>query len=347
MIPLAIKACGMVTAVGFNSASSCAAIRAGVSGVKEANLWDASTGEYIQAGRPETLQWWEGADMLAELSAPAIVECLSSLPKDVAPYTVPIFVLLSPTDRPLREDNLEYIVLNELEHRLNYKLMTGSSAYSSGRTGIIAALETASDLLTRKVSTHAVVVGVDTFLRQKVVETYLHQRRVLTADNSNGFIPGEAACAVLLAPSGSSNEGELRIIGWGKGHESGTIDSDTPPKGDGLTKAIRQALKLSGINMADTDYWLTDQNAEHHKVKECTIAKIRLERRDEPAPKPYEIWHPIEFLGEIGSAIAPCLLGLGLTAAQKGYAPGPLALMSVGEDNGERAALVLKWQDGR
>ena len=132
----------------------------------------------------------------------------------------------------------------------------------------------------------------------------------------------------------------------GKGHENGIINSDTPPKGDGLTQALSQALKQAGLSMAETIYWLTDQNAEHYKAKECTIAQIRLERRDEPAPRPYEIWHPIEFFGEIGSAIAPCLLGLGLAAAKGGYAPGPIALMSVGEDNGERAALVLKWQKG-
>jgi 3-oxoacyl-[acyl-carrier-protein] synthase-1 len=99
--------------------------------------------------------------------------------------------------------------------------------------------------------------------------------------------------------------------------------------------------------MADTHYWLTDQNAEHYKAKECTIAQIRLERRSRPAPTPYQIWHPIDCIGEVGSAIAPALMGIGYMAAKHAYAPGPTALMHVGEDNGERAALVLTWSKAR
>lgn len=333
----------MVTAVGFNSPASCAAMRAGISGIVKGNIWDPEVGDFIGVGRPYTPQWWEGPDMLAELAAPAVQECLKELPKGIDSKSVPIFVLLCSKDRPFRKPDLENNLLFELEHRLQHNLATDSNVYSVGRTGILPALHAASNLISNNKASYVVIVGVDTFIRQPLVETYIKQRRVLTEGNSNGFIPGEAACAVLLAQSGRNNGGELRIIGWGMGLEKGTIDSDIPLTGNGLTQALREALTRAGIVMADADYWLTDQNAEHYKAKECTIAQIRLERRDGPAPQPFEIWHPIEFLGEIGSAIAPCLLGVGFTAAKKGYAPGPLALMHVGEDNGERVALVLQW----
>lgn len=341
---LAVKACGMVTAVGFNAPSSLAAIRAGISGIAHDNIWDTAAGKYMGVGRPHTPQWWEGPDMLAELAAPAVHECFEALPQGIAPNTVPVFVLLSPTNRPYREPKLDNIVLDELQWRLQLNLFSGSRVYN-GRTGIIPALEQASHYFSNQQATHAIVVGADTFLRQNVVDFYIDQRRILTSDNSNGFIPGEAACAVLLDAGGSQSDGELRIVSWGEGHESGTINSDIPLTGDGLTTALSQALAGADITMADTDYWLTDQNAEHYKAKECTVAQIRLERRDHPAPMPYQIWHPIEYLGDIGSAIAPCLLGVGLAAAKGGYAPGPLALMHVGEDNGERAALVLHWAE--
>jgi 3-oxoacyl-[acyl-carrier-protein] synthase-1 len=186
-------------------------------------------------------------------------------------------------------------------------------------------------------------VGVDTFLRQSVADAYVAERRVLTPGNSNGFIPGEAACAVLVAPASQREDCELRIIGWGDSREAGTVLSDKPLTGHGLTSALGDALKEAGLTWADTQYWLTDQNAEHYKAKECTLAQMRLERRTQPAAHPFQIWHPIEFLGEIGSAIGPGLLGLGLASSEGGYAPGPLALMSVSEDSGERAAFVLQW----
>jgi 3-oxoacyl-[acyl-carrier-protein] synthase-1 len=346
MIPLAVIASGMVTAVGFNARASCAAMRAGISGIQRDNIWDYTSGDYMEVGRPRTPQWWEGPDMLAELAAPAVQECLESLPQGVHPQTVPIFVLLSPKDRPYREPDLDAIVSTELERRLRIKPIHGITILGSGRTGISPALDKVSQFFSNGTATHAVVVGVDTFLRQCVVDDYIDRRRVLTSDNSNGFIPGEAACSVLLTLPDRYREGELRIVGWGEGREAGTIDSNTPLTGDGLTKALRDALRRAGIVMADTHYWLTDQNAEHYKVKECTIAQIRLERRAHPAPRPYEIWHPVKYLGEIGSAIAPCLLGLGMAAARGGYAPGSIALMHVGEDNGERNAFVLKWLEG-
>lgn len=343
---LAVRAAGMVTAAGFNARATCAAIRAGISGIRKDNIWDAAAGEFLSVGRPCTPQWWEGPDMLAELAAPAVYECFQALPNGIDPGSVPIFVLLSPAERAQRPVDLSTVVRDELQHRLGIDPAPRITMIDGGRTGILLALKQTLQLFARGRTTHSIVVGVDTFLRQRVVESFIARRRVLTADNSNGFIPGEAACAVLMAPSGQYGGGELRIIGWGEGYEKGTIDSDLPLSGDGLTQALRHALDQAGIPMAGTDYWLTDQNAEHYKAKECTVAQIRLERRDRPAVREFKIWHPIEYLGEIGSAIGPCLLGLGYLATQNGYAPGPVALMHVGEDNGHRTAFVLHWAEG-
>lgn len=344
MAHLAVQASGMVTAVGFNAPSTCAAIRAGISGVRVDNLWDPTAGEYLRAARPRTPQWWEGPDMLAELAAPVVRECLVALP-DASARAAPVVVLLSPGDRPEREPDLDRIVLGELERRLG-ALPPGSCALAEGRTGIHPALVKAGELFSSGAAEHVVIVGVDTFLRQDVVDAYLAQRRILTAENSNGFIPGEAACAVLVAPAARDPAGELRVVGSGSGREPGTILGEDPLTGDGLTHALKGALGQARLAMAAMQYWLTDQNAEHYKAKECTIAQIRLERRDRPAPRQFEIWHPIEFLGEIGAAIGPCLLGLALDAARGGWAPGPLALAHVGEDSGARAAFVLRWGEG-
>lgn len=344
MIPIAIKASGMVTSVGFNAASSCAAIRAGISGVNEAKLWDSSTGEYLQAGRPETPQWWEGPDMLAELATPSIIECLESIPQ-VDPNSIPVFVLLCAPTRPHRDPDLETVVFQGIEHRLQHKLSPDSALIHKGGSGIFVALQATKKLIQKHKATNCIIVGVDSFLRQNVVKEYLEERRILTNDNSNGFIPGEAACAILVGPAGRESGGELHITGMGSGLESGTINSDQPVTGDGLTKAIKSALGEAGIAFSDTDFWLTDQNGEHYKFKESAIAKIRLERiRKVPRLRRFETWHPIEYLGEIGAAIAPCLLGITLSAHKKDYAPGLRSIMHLSEDDGERVALVLEWK---
>jgi hypothetical protein len=334
----------MVTAAGFSAPATCAAIRAGVSGVRVDNLWDPKAGAFMSVGRPRTPQWWEGPDMLAELAAAAIVECIDG--GSTPPEQVPVFTMLPPSTRPLRDPELERIVADELQRRLPHSMQAESKVFSEGRTSIGSALVQAHELLSSGKARCCVVVGVETFLRQKIADQYIQKRRLLVEGNSNGFIPGEAACAVMLATAGATRHGELRIIGLGTGHETGGIETDQPLTGDGLTEALREALDRAGIGMADTDYWLTDQNGEHYKFKEATVAQIRLERRERPAARRYESWHPIEYLGEIGTAIGPCLLGLALAAHRGGYAPGLRSVLHVGEDDGGRAAMVLEWSGG-
>ena len=339
--PIECIATGMVTAAGCNARATVAAIRAKVSGIQQGNIWDPLAGEYLEVGRPCMPQWWEGPDMLAELAVPAVVECLEALSIEKQREDVPIFILVSPLDRPFRSPNLNDIVCDEFLSRFPFVPSEKPIVVARGRTGLLHALQGSGELFKKKNADYVVVVGVDSFLRQEVVMAYMEQRRVLTKDNSNGFIPGEAACAVLIRPMVSPVSQNLQVVGWGEGTEVGLISGNKPLTGDGLTEALRKALGQSNRKMADTDFWLTDQNAEHYKAKECTIAQIRLERREHPAASPYQVWHPIEFLGEIGSAIGPCLLGLGLEAMRQGWGPGRCALMHVGEDNGTRVGLVL------
>lgn len=344
-LPIAIVGAGAVTAVGFNAAATFAAIRAGVSGVRDENLWDPTGATWLRAARPRTPQWWEGADMLAELAAAAVSQCLDALPAGVRHANVPILLLLEP-ERPMVEEDHAQVVWTEMQRRLGHAACSGSAVYS-GKASIVAALQAAAALMKHAGASHVVVAGVDSYLRQDVVDTYIAANRILTQANSNGFIPGEAACAVLVAAPGAAGHVDaLHILGWGVGQERGTIDGDTPLSGDGLTQALRDALYRAELTWAQTDYWLTDQNAEHYKAKECTIAQIRLERRQQPAVRPYQLWRPIKSIGEIGCAIAPALLGIAWAAGQGGYAPGPVALMSVGDDGGARAAFVLQWAAG-
>src|SRR4029079_11657131 len=77
MTPIAIAAGGMVQNVGWNGPASCAAIRAGIRNIGEANLYDPATAEPVPCARVELPQWWETTGKLAELVAPAILECLT------------------------------------------------------------------------------------------------------------------------------------------------------------------------------------------------------------------------------------------------------------------------------
>ncbi len=341
--PMSVIGAGMVTSTGNSWPTTCAAIRARISGTRRDNLWDHEAGDNLVVGRPYRQQWWEGVDLLADLAVASLEEALDQLPSGADPLQTPVILLLSPPTRACREADYTPALRQEFEQRLGRPLPAGSLILEKGSTGLLDAISQANMLMSRHQVDVVAIVAVESFLRQVIADHYMEERRLLTADNSNGFVPGEAACTVLVAKPGRSGKDELTIIGWGTGTESGTIQNDAPLTGFGLTAALRNALKVAGIEWKDTDYWLNDQNGEAYKFKESTVAQIRLERRAVPAAIPFLPWHPIEFIGEIGTAIGPHLLGLALYAHRKAFAPGPRALLHVTEDNGDRAALVLEY----
>jgi len=338
MIPLAIKAAGMVTAVGFNAASSCAAMRAGIRCVNETNLWDAESGEYLAAGRVLLPHWWIGTGKLAELVAPAIHECMTAA-APVRPEEIPILIGVSSPDRPCRFTDLDAEILREVEHRLEFQVHRASRVIAQDRVSGVAAIPEAQHLLDDGAPL-CVIAGVDSSVRQDLVEHYLLKRRLLTPKNSNGFSPGEAGGALLVGPS-SPRARELDVLGVGMGWESAGIESEEPLRGDGLTAAISGALETGGLRMDDANYRITDLNGEHYRFKEMTLAMTRFPSK--PKPKLFDLWHPIEFIGDVGAAIGPVVLGVALHAARKYYGVGPIALCTFGNDDGARAAAVVKF----
>jgi 3-oxoacyl-[acyl-carrier-protein] synthase-1 len=98
------------------------------------------------------------------------------------------------------------------------------------------------------------------------------------------------------------------------------------------------------LTMGDLDYRITDIGGEQYQFKEAALALSRLLR---VRKEEFDIWHPADCIGEVGAASLPCMLGVVLYAAQKGYAPGPRPLAHLGNDDGKRVALALAAQRPR
>ena len=337
MTPLAIKACGMVTSVGFNAAAACAAIRAGIRNVHETNLWDAESGTYLAAGKVGLPHWWVGLGKLAELVSPAIFECVEAA-KPVSPTSIPILLCVSSPDRPYRFEGLDRTILELVQYRLDFPLHPRSRVIARDHVAVLAALQEGEQLLDMGEAPCFIVAAVDSLIQQELVEHYLERRRLLTPKNSNGFSPGEAGSAILVGPASLEPADELTIRGIGLARETAAIDSEEPLRGEGLIEAITQALGQASCEIQDTHYRITDLNGEHYKFKEMVFAMMRFERK--PRKRLFDLWHPIEYIGDVGAAIGPLVLGVALHAGQKQYGIGPGVLCTFGNDNGERGALV-------
>jgi 3-oxoacyl-[acyl-carrier-protein] synthase-1 len=316
-------------------------MRAGVRNVNKVGLFDRESGEHLAIGKVPLPQWWIGLGKLAELVAPAIQECFDAA-KPTPPSEIPVLLGVASSDRPYRFEGLEEELLGEIAHRLGFRLHTSSRVIPRDHVAAIVALRYATQLIGQNQATYCIVAGVDSLIQHELADYYLAKRRLLTSQNSNGFCPGEAGAAVLVGPARGTSSDGLYVVGTGMSVEEATIESEIPLRGEGLTQAIAEAFSDSGLTYDDLHYRITDLNGEHYKFKEMTLAMMRYQRK--PKPKLFDLWHPIEHIGDVGAAIGPLVLGVALHAGQKGYGIGPTVLCTLGNDNGERAAAVTTFR---
>ncbi len=340
VMPLAIGSYGLVTGVGLDAPSSCAAIRCAIDKFQETRFMD-SGGEWILASEVMLEQPWRGKTKLIKMLVSAVKECLARDAR-VKPEATPLLLCLAEPDRAGRVIDDDNQFFHELCTELGFEFHAKSRVIPQGHVGFATALLRARSLIQEGIAAQVLIAGVDGFLVGSTLAHYEEHERLLTSQNSNGFIPGEAAGAVLVqAPVNSSNS-QLLCLGIGYGNEQSTVYSeDTPLRGDGMAQAIRSALSEAGCDMGATDFRITDISGEQYAFKEAALALLRVLRQRKEF---YDLWHPADCVGEVGAAIGPVILSVLLAAMNKGYSPGNNVLAHFANDEGKRAAMVLSYQ---
>jgi 3-oxoacyl-[acyl-carrier-protein] synthase-1 len=337
-LELDIVSIGMVTAVGLDAPSACAAMRARLDGFQETRFLGPG-GDWL-VGAPVPLpRNFIGEKRLAHMAAAAILEAIDDHPD--ARGSAALILCLAEEDRPGR--------LAPDASRLAARIAKITGLASPHRTRIVAhgrpsgivALDQARRLLADRTCPYVMICGVDSYLTTLSIAHYLAERRLLTPDNPNGFIPGEAAAAILCARPGSG--GRLRLIGLGLAREPAYIynEADLPFRADGMTNAYKAAFAEARCHHSDIGLKIGDLAGESFWFKQTALAMLRTQReRSDVQP----IWAIAASLGNIGAAVAPFMLGWALTAARKAYGGrGPL-LLEASADSGACGALVAMAQ---
>jgi len=326
----------MCSAVGLSAAASCAAIRVGLTGFDDtAFVFD---GSLLQGAEVPLEKPWRGREKLLRMAELAIGECTAHLPP-ASLREIPLLLAVAERDRPGRLQGLDQSLLQDLMERCGGPFHPDSRVIGNGRVGGIEAIDLASRFLVRPQGGSCLVVGTDGFLSAATLTAYHARKRLLTAGNSDGFIPGEAAAAILLERSTARSNGGLSIRGWGFAREEAGLESELPLRGEGLAGAIRESLSRSGLDYHSIDYRICDANGEQYPFKEAALAMARTLRVRKES---FDLWHTADCIGEVGAATVPCALAMAWYAAEKRYAPGPGILLHVGNTDGQRAALVLR-----
>jgi 3-oxoacyl-[acyl-carrier-protein] synthase-1 len=332
--PIAILNTGLVTSIGLTAAATCAAIRAKVTNPTESRFMD-SDGEWILAHQIPLDEAWRGRPKLAKMAAASILECLAVVPRAEWP-TIPLLLCVAEHARPGRVDGLDEDLFSEIQAAVGTEFSSDSRVFPHGRVAAGAALGHARSLLEGGQAQHVLVAATDSLLTWPTLSAFDHEGRLLTPENSNGFMPGEAGGALLVGTAAS--ESRLICIGVGFSAEQATIESEEPLRGDGLTQAVRNALADAQCELHDLDFRITDLAGEQYYFKEAALALGRVLRQRKER---FEMWHPAEFTGETGAVSGIVCLAVALAACRKGYAPGRGCLVHAGVDAGDRVAIVL------
>src|SRR2546430_7939889 len=119
MNPISIIAAGMVTGVGLDAPSSCAAIRGAIDNFTETRFMDKG-GEWIIGSQVPLEQPWRGLPKLVHMVMPAIKECLAQTGQ-VKPAEIPLLLCVAEKERSGRLEGLDDQLFNEVQTALGVR----------------------------------------------------------------------------------------------------------------------------------------------------------------------------------------------------------------------------------
>jgi 3-oxoacyl-[acyl-carrier-protein] synthase-1 len=340
-LPLAITATGLVTGVGLNAPATCAAIRCAIDNFQETRFMD-SGGEWILGCEVPMEEPWRGKTKLIKMAAAAINEVLQSNP-EINTAETPLLLCLAEHSRPGRiiDDDAQFFL--DLQDELGLEFSDQSLVIAAGHVSVAIAFKHAREIIYQHGVKHVLVAASDSMLIAPTLAYYEEKERLLTSENSNGFIPGEAGAALLIEP-GDEEPGEvLYCEGLGFAIETAHIESEEPLRAEGLTTAIKESLQDAGCEMGDLDFRITDISGDQYYFKEASLALSRtLRKRKEE----FDIWHPADCIGEVGVTQGLVMLSILKMACEKGFTKGYRMLAHMGNDDGRRVSICLSWNTG-
>lgn len=346
--PLAVLDVGMVSSLSDSAEGTAALMRCGYNNIEPTEFYIAySEDAYLGAKAllPDDKIDQRNEQRLVTLCKTALDDALKGQAVDLA--TTPLIFCFAHADDnpPLLNDALENHFLTNLQQTLGWQSDVDTPLSSTfvflGRVGLVNALAKAREHLYQQNAEQVLILMVDSLFNPYRIDRYEHWHelyRLFTSENSNGFIPGEAAVALRVGKPSAGVE-QTCITGIGFGEEPAFIGSGEVLKAKGLSNAIQAACNDAGLQVCDTDFRIASTNGEEYWFREASLAQSRtLEQKKEN----HDLWHTADGIGEVGAAAGGAMVVMGHFAFKKAYAPGNRALCHISNDDTQRAAFILE-----
>ncbi len=125
-----------------------------------------------------------------------------------------------------------------------------------------------------------IVAGVDSYLVAATLRAYDERERLLTAENSNGFIPGEAGAALLVGPRQRWPRA-YRPFAWAWRSKRRQSRAMSLCGEKGWPQPTAKPSMPPGLGLHEIDYRIADFSGEQYWFKEAALALARVMRDHE------------------------------------------------------------------
>lgn len=370
-----IHALGMVSSLGLDWRTACAAARAGLRRVVPLDGLETSSdvdGEDEEtSGHAVSLltHGFEGDARLLQLLAGSLRDLLCDAPELLlADAGIPYFLVLPPRDRTrsclaladrghgaTAGDSVGADVGEEraappdfvVDRARLLERVTGQAGiegvpilagvWEDDEVSALVALDAAARAMDSGSLRGAVVLAADSLLSADVVAWLVQTGRLKSSGMPVGLEPGEASVALWLDKSASTG---VEIGGVDFGLEPQALADAFPGTGDGTARTLLALAERFGLVDRPTLWLMSDHNGETYRANDLALAMVRA-RSSCPAFGVATVDYPALNFGEVGVVRPLVALCLVAAALERGWAPRrECIVLAVGTSSRRAAAFV-------
>jgi 3-oxoacyl-[acyl-carrier-protein] synthase I len=320
---LAVHAIGACTGLGPDTGSTMGALLTEIRPRLEVPFGHATTSVAAIALQPRP----SGPSRLVAMAAAALGE----VGEAESPWPVPVVLCCPGADEVACAPQalLDRLVAQEPA------LVTapGSRVFHGGRQDLPQALGSVDKLVAASAGA-CVLLGVDSLLDRSRLAMVDHRQGLRSPEHRGGVVPGEAAVALLLAPSqrGRARPQIAALV-------TGQVVAGSLP-GASLAALVERALAEAGVPAVQVG------GVAHDLTGTAGLEEIHVVMGKLPLAGVTRLWTPHESAGEVGAASGILTIAMMAFFRERDVYPGA-GLCIASDDNGFRAVALITMADGR
>ncbi|MFY0522369.1 hypothetical protein ACN28I_03845 [Archangium gephyra] len=355
---LALTGMGLLSSIGHDVVTTCAALRAGLvrpAPIIGTDVLELDSGEMVPVMGHPVKGVTEGflfVGLWTRMAERAIRDLLEygGLPDPdrsdfwrtcelllVTPHLDPArFPLL---DGPVDESFLKDGYASTLLEITRLAIPTARAhAFPAGHVGVAAALETAARIIEGGRAERCLIIAVDSYLEPDTLDWLAGHRRLKTGDNPVGLMPGEAGVALLLESSRAVEARGGHVDAWI--HDAALVDTGSPREKKDARRDGSALAKLLSSLMPELPFRgdvVVDLNGEQWRAREFGTALAHLGTGLAEA----RVLLPATSLGDTGAASGGVGVCMAARAFARGYARTQESVVVSLSETGQAAAIRL------